>query len=243
MNYHIGLISGTSMDGVDEAIVDTNSMKLVDAITFPYPAELKNFLTEIISETQPSYSSIIQLHRQLGSCFADAVIALMKSSSISEEQIQAIGSHGQTLWHRPEEAFPYSLQLACPHTIAERTGMTVVADFRTRDLIAEGQGAPFAPLLHEALWGQREQLAAVVNIGGIANISLIGKHRTTLGWDIGPGNCLIDQWIKKHQNLDFDEQGQWAASGQPNEKLVESLLNDPLLRAPAPKSLDRNYFS
>ena len=200
MNYHIGLISGTSMDGVDAAIVDTNSMKLVDAITFPYPAELKNFLTEIISETQPSYSSIIQLHRQLGSCFADAVIALMKSSSISEEQIQAIGSHGQTLWHRPEEAFPYSLQLACPHTIAERTGMTVVADFRTRDLIAEGQGAPFAPLLHEALWGQREQLAAVVNIGGIANISLIGKHRTTLGWDIGPKLPIAPA----HQNQDFD---------------------------------------
>lgn len=231
------------MDGVDAAIVDVQSMQLIEALTFPYPSELKNFLIEILSSVRPSYSELIQLHRRLGLCFADAVESLLSQSRLKREQIEAIGSHGQTLWHQPDIDFPFSLQLACPHSLSERTGMTVVADFRTRDIVAGGQGAPFAPLFHEALWGQRDAFTAIVNIGGIANISLIGKGKKTRGWDIGPGNCLMDQWIHKHQSLEYDENGQWAATGNVVEPLVQSLMKDPLLKKMPPNSFDRNDFS
>ncbi|WED44225.1 anhydro-N-acetylmuramic acid kinase [Legionella cardiaca] len=231
------------MDGVDAALIDLERNQFIAGLTRPYSGIAKDFLNQVLSEESLTLKAVSQLNTLLGREFAQASLDLMEKTNISAAQIKAIGSHGQTLCHDATAEIPYTLQLGCPHTIAERTGVTVVADFRTRDLIVGGQGAPFAPIYHQALFKNHHFPLAVINIGGIANITYLADESTIYGYDIGPGNCLMDAWIKRHLGQDYDRNGDWANSGQIIEPLLESLLHDFYFKRELPKSIGKEYFS
>lgn len=243
MSLYIGLMSGTSMDGIDAALVDVNGNRLVSALTAAYSEETKERLDKLQAQQSCSLKALCELNRLIGLEFAAAAMALLSQAKVSSEDIVAIGSHGQTVCHEGATEIAYTLQLGCPHTIAEHTGITVVADFRTRDVVAGGQGAPLAPLYHKALFSSASENRAVVNIGGIANISLLGTSGWVRGWDVGPGNCLMDQWIFRHLGQAYDRNGAWAAQGSLIPHLLDSLLSDPFFTQAPPKSIGKEYFS
>lgn len=244
MTLYIGLMSGTSMDGIDAAILDINTHALIHGLTKPYSHDLKHKLQCLLEEPFIRASELSQLNTHIGREFAIAVKDLLAEAKLSKENIRAIGSHGQTIAHDAKASTPYTIQLGCAHTIAEYTKIPVVADFRTRDLVLGGQGAPFAPIYHQHLFSKiTDENLAVVNIGGIANISVISKTQPTVGWDVGPGNCLLDAWIEKHQNKPFDRNGDWSKTGQIYPPLFHALQQDPFFKEPKPKSIGKEYFS
>lgn len=243
MSLYIGLMSGTSMDGIDAALVDVENNRLLCGITKKYSNELKKNIENVLIGTHLSLASICQLNTLIGQEFAAAANDLLAKSRLFPKDIAAIGSHGQTLCHNTNCTIPYTMQLGCGHTISSLTGITVVADFRTRDLVNGGQGAPYAPLYHQELFSSKEEDLAVVNIGGITNITLLRSEVPLQGWDVGPGNCLMDAWIKKHLGKDYDEKGEWAQQGQLIESLLQALMQDHFIRLSAPKSIGKEYFS
>ncbi|CEK10804.1 anhydro-N-acetylmuramic acid kinase [Legionella hackeliae] len=231
------------MDGIDAAAIELASNTFIDGLTKPYSQQAKNLLEEVLQEKSQSLAIYSQLNTILGREFAQAALLLMEKTNLSSTSIQAVGSHGQTLCHDASAEIPYTVQLGCAHTIAELTGVTVVADFRTRDLIVGGQGAPFAPIYHQALFKDQQFPLAVVNVGGIANLSYLSNASRVHGYDTGPGNCLMDAWIKKNLGKDYDKNGDWAASGKVIEPLLRALLNDPYFKKSQPKSIGKEYFS
>ncbi len=239
----IGLMSGTSMDGIDAALVDLSSNSFIAGLTSPYSDEAKRSLGVVLNSDLNSLQSYSQLNTLLGREFANAALKLMDKVELPRAAITAIGSHGQTLCHDPTADIPYTVQLGCAHTIAELTGITVVADFRTRDLVVGGQGAPFAPIFHQALFKEQDFPIAVVNIGGIANVTYIANEVTVTGYDLGPGNCLMDAWVQKNLGHNFDKNGSWAASGTVIEPLLATILADPYFKRIWPKSIGKEYFS
>jgi anhydro-N-acetylmuramic acid kinase len=243
MSLYIGLMSGTSMDGIDAALINATTNQLLSGFTKKYSDDVKLRIDKILDGSDLSLASICQLDTLIGREFATAVNELLAQAKLSANDIKAIGSHGQTLCHNAKDAIPYTLQLGCAHTISTLTGITVVADFRTRDLVNGGQAAPFAPLYHHELFAKSHEHVAVVNIGGIANITLIHRDELTKGWDVGPGNCLMDAWINKHQGKAFDAEGEWARQGKMIPALLDELLADPFICQMAPKSIGKEYFS
>lgn len=243
MTLFIGLMSGTSMDGIDAALVDVAKNTLLYGITKKYSDEVRTRIDTLLSGSDLSLASICQLNTLIGREFAYAVNELLQKATLSAGDICAIGSHGQTVCHNTNCSIPYTLQLGCAHTISALTGITVVADFRTRDLVLGGQGAPFAPLYHQRLFSEEESPIAVVNIGGIANITFINADKPVKGWDIGPGNCLMDAWIMKHQGKFYDADGDWARQGEIIKPLLEALMSDSFIRSSTPKSIGKEYFS
>lgn len=239
----IGLMSGTSMDGIDAALVDLSTHSLIAGITHPYSSEAKARINAVLNGETIDLKAYSQLNTFLGREFAKAALELMNKAQIPASAIQAIGSHGQTLCHDATADIPYTVQLGCAHTIAELTGVTVVADFRSRDLIVGGQGAPFAPIYHQALFKGQEYPLAVVNVGGISNVTYLVNDYDLSGYDLGPGNCLMDAWIQKHLGYDYDNNGDWASSGQVIQPLLETLLADPYFKRKQPKSIGKEYFS
>jgi anhydro-N-acetylmuramic acid kinase len=240
---YIGLMSGTSMDGIDAALVNLDTNKLLSGMTKKYSKEVKKRIDEVLNSSKLSLASICQLNTLIGQEFAQSANELLKKAKISSEEICAIGSHGQTICHNTSSIIPYTLQLGCAHTISSLTGITVVADFRTRDLVNGGQAAPFAPLYHQELFAKETASIALINIGGITNITLLKGHEPAKGWDIGPGNCLMDAWIAQHQEKDYDEEGSWAKKGEIIIPLLKSLLADSSIVLPPPKSFGKEYFS
>lgn len=243
MGLYIGLMSGTSMDGIDAALVDMRTNKLLCGLTKKYSYEVKKRIDQLIDGSDLSLASLCQLNTLIGREFAGAAKDLLHDAKLSASDIEAIGSHGQTVCHNTDSAIPYTLQLGCGHTISTLTDITVVADFRTRDLLNGGQGAPFAPLYHRELFNKESEHIALVNIGGIANVSFISADEPTRGWDVGPGNCLMDAWIAKHQGKSYDADGAWASQGEVIETLLDQLLADPFIQRAAPKSIGKEYFS
>lgn len=243
MTLYIGLMSGTSMDGIDAALVDMSKNKLLLGRTLKYSDEVKNRIDTLLDGSNLSLASICQLNTLIGKEFANAAIDLLQQAKLSSSDICAIGSHGQTVCHNTNNAIPYTLQLGCAHTISTLTGITVVADFRTRDLVLGGEGAPFAPVYHHELFKHEQEHIAVVNVGGIANITLIHPNEPIKGWDVGPGNCLMDAWIMKHQGKSYDARGDWAKQGVIIQPLLTTLMADPFIHLPAPKSIGKEYFS
>tara|TARA_R110002126_G_scaffold273866_1_gene418667 strand:+ start:206838 stop:207926 length:1089 start_codon:yes stop_codon:yes gene_type:complete len=243
MSLYIGLMSGTSMDGMDAALVDLSSNTLIAGITRPYSQEVQARLSRFNQAGLISPSHLMQLHTLIGQDFTKAVFDVLHKAHCKPEDIIAIGSHGQTLYHDPLASIPTTLQLGCAHTIAAQTGITTVADFRTRDLVLGGQGAPFAPCYHHILFEKHEMPLVLVNIGGIANITILRKHQPPLGYDTGPGNTLMDAWIKKHRNLAYDTNGDWASTGKIIEPLRDRLLHDAYFKQASPKSIGTEYFS
>jgi anhydro-N-acetylmuramic acid kinase len=243
-NLYIGLMSGTSLDGIDLALVDFSAGAALQAKTqHALPDSLRNRLLALSqADSTISLEQFGQLESELGQVFAQAVNAFCQQQSIDKKHIRAIGSHGQTVRHNPSGELPYTLQLGDANIIAERTGMTTIADFRRRDVAAGGQGAPLVPAFHAALFGQAGQHRAVVNIGGIANITVLSGTGQIHGFDCGPGNGLMDAWCMRRWNLGFDAQGRKAAAGRVDAELLDRLLSDPWLQLPPPKSTGRDYF-
>ena len=232
MKLFIGLMSGTSMDGIDAALVDVDTNTLFAGITRPYSEKAKLLLHELLSREQIKPAVLDQLNTLLGREFAFAVHQLMRSANMSSQNVVAIGSHGQTICHDATADIPYTVQLGCAHTIAELTG-----------LVLGGQGAPFAPMYHQALFAKRALPLAIVNIGGIANVSYIAEDASVSGYDVGPGNCLMDAWIQKNRGQPYDDGGAWAATGRVIIPLLSALLKDPFVKLPTPKSIGKEYYS
>lgn len=244
---YIGLMSGTSLDGIDTALVDLSSNpKLLAARTYPLSAQLRSDLIALCRAGNDEIERMGSADRRLGMESGNAVIQLLRELSIAPERVRAIGSHGQTIRHRPAQAASardsaFTLQIGDPNTIAEITGITTIADFRRRDVAAGGQGAPLVPAFHRAVFGAK-QARAIVNIGGIANITGISADDRVIGFDTGPGNTLLDQWVQRHTGAHYDRDGSWGATGQIIPALLDAMLQDPYFALPAPKSTGREYF-
>ena len=243
---YLGLISGTSADGIDAALVRFEGQgrpTIVAARTFAYQPSL---LKEILSLSQTgglvSLDRIAQLDHCIGAAFAHAACALMEATGTEVSAVAAIGSHGQTLRHAPTGAMPFTWQIGDPSLIAERVGITTVADFRRRDVAAGGQGAPLMPAFHRAMLATSDEDVAVLNLGGIANLTLLPHDGPVIGFDTGPANGLMDAWILEHQGEPFDAAGAFAASGKVHMGLLEVLLADPYFALPPPKSTGRDQF-
>jgi len=249
--YFIGLMSGTSLDGVDAALVKINPAKkktqlniqLKGFLTLPMPADLQADLQQLNLTPQIHLAKLAQLQVQVAKVFIEATQALLAQTQLSASDIQAIGSHGQTIFHDPK--IPMSLQIGHPAFIAKQTGIKTVGDFRVDDMALGGQGAPIAPAFHQALF-QSEQPVALANIGGIANISLIPaftQKMPLLGFDTGPGNGLMDEWCQQYFNCHYDQNGQLAAQGKIHQPLLNRLLKEDYFKQTAPKSTGRDYFN
>lgn len=243
MSLYIGLMSGTSMDGIDAALMEMPSNRLIFGLTKKYTPLVHKKLNDLVNGINISLANICELNTLIGREFAAAVNELLEKTGVNCKDIEAIGSHGQTVCHDTNGPIPYTLQLGCAHTISSLTQITVVADFRTRDVVNGGQGAPFAPLYHQEVFAHANESVAVVNIGGISNISLLDSEGKTTGWDIGPGNCLMDAWINWHHNKPFDRNGEWAEQGVVIDDLLQQLLLDPFLNLKPPKSIGKEYYS
>ncbi len=242
--HYIGLMSGTSLDSVDVVMVSFEpDFQLHAWHEHPLPDTLRHAILKLNTSGNDEIEQLGVLDRELGILFADAVNALLNKTGIQPDAIKAIGSHGQTIRHRPEKGF--SLQIGDPASIAEHTGITTLADFRRRDLAAGGQGAPLVPPFHEYLFRSSEQDRVLVNLGGMANITLLpaDAHRAVTGYDTGPGNVLMDSWIQRQQGKSYDQHGNWAQSGTLIETLLADLLSDPYFRQPPPKSTGRETFN
>ncbi|HCT99251.1 MAG TPA: anhydro-N-acetylmuramic acid kinase [Methylococcaceae bacterium] len=245
---YIGLMSGTSLDGIDAVLVDLHDDK-IEVMAFeylPFSSAIQHQLHQLSApNARVSLQTFGELDTTLGLLFAKTVNALLAKTSIAPSQIKAIGSHGQTVYHAPVGPFPFTLQIGDPNCIAQHTHITTVADFRRRDIAAGGQGAPLVPAFHRAMFASTHETRCVVNIGGIANVTVLpaDNEKPVMGFDTGPGNTLINQWIKRHLSCDYDKQGAWAKTGNVNFALVQQLKQDPYFQAPPPKSTGVDYFS
>ncbi len=240
--YFIGLMSGTSLDGVDAVIVEfeQNKLQLLASYYAPFSDALHNTLLALQTPGDNELHHAALASNSLSRCYADAITQLLSTSGIERSAIRAIGCHGQTVRHRPE--LGYTLQLANPALLAELSEIAVVADFRSRDIAAGGQGAPLVPAFHDALFRHPEKHRAIVNLGGMANITDLAPGQATRGFDCGPGNVLLDGWIQRYRNQAFDRDGEWAASGQSIPALLTQLLSHPFFALPPPKSCGREQF-
>ncbi len=240
--YLVGLMSGTSLDGVDAVLareMDGGRLETVATLAHPFPAALRRRLLGLAQGRRVRLESLLRADVELGECYAEAVRDLLAPHPEAARRLTAIGSHGQTIRHRP--TLGATLQIGDPARLAERTGHPVVADFRRADLAAGGQGAPLAPLFHRALLWRGEEALVVVNIGGMANLSLIGPDTIT-GFDSGPGNVLLDAWAQRHLGTPCDRDGAFAARGKVHAPLLDRLLAHPYFRRPPPKSTGREDF-
>ncbi len=239
-------MSGTSLDGVDGVLADfeTQPPRVLGHASLPLPADLR---AELLALNTPGPD---ELHRAalaanaLMRVYAQVVRSLLDRGGVDASAVRAIGAHGQTVRHRPQafDGTGYTIQLCQPALLAELTGIDVVADFRSRDVAAGGQGAPLAPFFHRAWFGRPGEALALLNVGGISNLTVLRADGTQLGFDCGPGNALMDGWCQRHRGTAFDDRGAWAASGAVSASLLSRLLAEPYFTAPPPKSTGRDLF-
>lgn len=239
--YVVGMMSGTSLDAVDAVLVDTKEDKVIAYESNPIPNILREklFFLNTSSHNDLHLSKLVE--SEVTECYAKTFYDLLKRANVQADEILCIGAHGQTIRHEPNIDRPYTLQLLNGAKLSYETKTTVVCDFRSKDIAAGGQGAPLAPIFHQAVFKLPPPFA-VVNIGGIANISLIGEDTLT-GFDTGQGNCLLDDWIKEYKKLPYDKNGEWAAKGHVAIDLLNAMLTDAYFKKEAPKSTGRDYFN
>ena len=242
---YLGLISGTSADGIDAALVRfAPELEVIAAGTSPYPDDLRTRIVALArNDATITLDEFGHLDVEIGACFADAALALLRETNAAPGAVTALGSHGQTVCHRPSGPHPFTLQLGDPNVIAERTGIVTVADFRRADVAAGGQGAPLLPALHAAVLADPAIPRAILNLGGIANLTLLVPGQPVLGFDTGPANCLMDAWSLRVRGVPRDEGGGWARRGHVDEAVLARLLDDPYFSAAPPKSTGREYFN
>jgi anhydro-N-acetylmuramic acid kinase len=246
MPIYAGLISGTSMDGVEAVALqlDAAGLKVWGAVHVDYPEDLSRRLHAAVANPAAcNLDTLGTLDAEIGEVFASAALRLLEAAALPASAIRAIGSHGQTVLHRPRAAIPFTLQIGDANRIAERTGIDVIADFRRRDMAAGGEAAPLVPAFHAAAFGALGEARAVVNIGGIGNVTLLHADGRVSGFDTGPGNCLMDLWVQEHRGKPYDEDGRLAATGRVLPGLLDQLLQEPYLALPAPKSTGRELFN
>jgi anhydro-N-acetylmuramic acid kinase len=269
----VGLMSGTSLDGVDAvlvesitaagaAVADRNELadpadpdgsadpaegraglRIVHAVALPYPAELKALVLAVCRDQAAPFSTLGRIDVLLARWYSTAVQTLLQQAGVAPTAVRAIGSHGQTVHHEPTGDTPFTLQLGDPNLLAASTGITVVADFRRRDMALGGQGAPLAPGFHDVVFRHPTRCRVVLNCGGIANISVLAPGQACIGYDTGPANILMDAWVQARRGLPYDKDGQWALQGQLIEPLLTDMLRDPYFARPAPKSTGREHFN
>lgn len=240
---YVGIMSGTSLDGIDTALLDfsDNTPKLLAKHYQAYPDALKEVLLAL---HHPSHNELHQAQlvaNELAQSYANATKRLLMIANVNAKQVNAIGCHGQTIRHCPDSG--YTLQLGNAALLAELSGITVVNDFRSRDIAAGGQGAPLVPAFHHKMLRHPDIHRVIVNIGGISNLTNLAPGQATSGFDCGPGNLLMDSWIKRHLNKPYDRDGAWAASGKIIPALLQTLLAEPYLLASPPKSCGRDLFN
>lgn len=243
---YLGAISGTSVDGLDLALIQiSNRIDVLAADTVAIPAALRRTLLNLGRPGPVDLDVLGDADAALGAFIGGAIVGFLGERDHRPESVTAIGCHGQTVRHRPGAEHPFTLQVGDPSRIAETTGITTVADFRRRDVAAGGQGAPLVPPFHAALFRHPAENRAVLNLGGIGNFTMLpaADHAAVTGFDTGPGNALMDDWIAQHHEQPFDRHGDWAAAGQVDGVLLERLLADPYLSAPPPKSTGREQFN
>ncbi|MGL1957023.1 MAG: anhydro-N-acetylmuramic acid kinase [Colwellia sp.] len=257
--YYIGLMSGTSADGIDLALVSFDEQinanqskpRLIASYYQQYEEDETHKITSLYNPSNHEIDRAFELDIELAQLFSDAINALLIQEGISPDEIIAIGSHGQTIRHRPTSAFPFTLQIGCNQTLATLTNIKVIGQFRRKDMALGGQGAPLVPAFHQKIFTEENTDVFVVNIGGIANISYLPKNSslrssTILGFDTGPGNALMDDWYQlNHQNSEYryDKNGAWAKTGKVNKSLLNQLLTDKYFTLLPPKSTGREYFN
>lgn len=243
---YLGLMSGTSADGIDAALAQfpvDGGCRFVDGLTLPWDPVLRERLVALGQGGElASLDELGDVDARIGLAFAAAAVALLQHSGVVAAQVRAIGSHGQTVRHRPSASPAFTLQLGDANRIAEHTGITTVADFRRRDVAAGGQGAPLMPAFHLAMLGTADEDRAVLNLGGIANLTLIPREGTLLGFDTGPANALLDAWCERHTGRTYDADGAFAASGVVDAGLLARWRDDPWFALPPPKSTGREQF-
>lgn len=246
----IGLMSGTSVDSIDAALLEfssNNQPKLIATHSHAIPQAIQQLVHALCQPGANEIETMGRLDRSLGALFAEAAIALVSKTQYSNEDISAIGSHGQTIRHRPSpspDTVPsFSLQIADPNTIAQLTGITTVADFRRRDIAAGGQGAPLTPAFHRAICQEQTEACVILNLGGIANLTVVANNEIVSGFDTGPANTLLDGWIQRHKEQQFDDGGQWASTGQCQPALLNQLKAHPYFALAPPKSTGREQFN
>ena len=245
-NYFIGLMSGTSADGVDAVLcqIEEGRIEVTGALCLSFPKTLHTALARIMSRSEAVLlRDMGELDRELGMAFANAANELMQQNNLTAADIKAIGSHGQTVFHSPEGERPFTWQAGDPNIIAARTGVLTVADFRRKDMAMGGQGAPLVPAFHAAMFSKQGTSRAILNIGGIANLTLLDRNGEVTGFDTGPGNCLMDIWCHRHLGQDFDNHGEWAAGGVADQDLLSSMLGHTFIKRPPPKSTGRELFN
>ncbi len=244
-NFYIGLISGTSIDGVDCALVqfENEQPKLIATHFKAIDPSLRKDILRLCSNGEIDLELYGNTDVNIGRAFAAAVNELLVNESIEKSTVRAIGSHGQTVYHHPTGNSPFTLQIGDPNSITQLTGITTVADFRRRDMAAGGQGAPLAPLLHRNCFQSSSTDRVVLNVGGIANITVLNKDGTCCAFDTGPANVLMDYWIEKHQQKNYDKNGDWASSGTANQSLLKLLMDEEYFSKAIPKSTGRELFN
>lgn len=247
---YIGMISGTSRDGMDAVLISMEAdaegqerPRLLKATCAPYPGALRLAVDQLIDlRRSPSALESRQADHELGHFCADVCRSLLKDAGLKPGDLRAIGSHGQTIWHEPAAEPPLSIQIGSAEVLEAELGVPVVADFRAADLRAGGEGAPLAPLLHQALFTELAP-CAIINLGGIANVTLLGEDGTVRGFDTGPANCLLDAWTERHRGMPYDPDGAFARAGSVLPELLERLLQEPYFDLPPPKSTGLELFN
>lgn len=242
-DYYVGLMSGTSLDGVDAVVADLSAHlpSVVSHVHIGFQPDLREALLALTRSGPDEIEAAGRLGRSLAETYAEAVQQVLSAGGLRAEAVRAIGCHGQTIRHRPEQGFTF--QIGNPSLLAERTGIAVVADFRNRDMAAGGQGAPLVPAFHATAFASNVEDRVVLNLGGIANITLLPRGAAVRGFDTGPGNCLMDLWAQRHLNARMDIDGNWGAGGTPLIGLLDRLLCEPYFARPAPKSCGRELFN
>lgn len=244
-DLYIGLMSGTSVDGIDAVLIDFNGPfpEVLATHYNKFTPKFKEAIVDLCQSGMHEINRMAELDNLLAKQFAKSVKTLLKQQALTPKHIQAIGCHGQTIRHYPHQSF--TLQIGDPNIIAAETGITTIADFRRRDLALGGQGAPLVPAFHAAIFKNHAINRAIVNIGGIANVTILAasSNLPIKGFDIGPGNTLLDAWVYKHLKQDFDAEGNWARSGTIDQNLLARLLADPFFKLLPPKSTGREYFN
>lgn len=243
-NIYIGLMTGTSADSLDLSAVDFSNKKLkvIGNTNFEIPSQLKKQIKKSAVSVELDETTINKLDEDLGRFFASRIENFIQSLSIEKKEVIAIGSHGQTIKHSPNSIPPYSLQIGDPQLMSNKLDMKIIGDFRQDDIEAGGQGAPLSPLFHREVFKDKEEKRIIINIGGITNISILNESKL-VGFDTGPGNCLLDAWAKENEQGDYDSGGKWAKSGEINEDLIKSMLNDDYFLKDHPKSTGPDYFN
>ncbi len=244
---YIGIMSGTSMDGVDASLVEFHPQghTHIASHNHPWPQGLQQQLRALAQPGENEIERLGILDARVAEVFAQCALDLLQKSNTEPQQISAIGSHGQTIRHRPGAILPFTLQIGDPNRIAELTNITTVADFRRRDMAAGGQGAPLVCAFHDALFRTINETRVILNLGGIANITILpaDSNDSVSGFDTGPGNTLLDAWARRHLDVQYDESGTWAATGSVEQSLLREMLQDDYLQLPPPKSTGPEHFN